>query len=107
MKVFRKLSPKNVIKSTLRNVGIGIILGMAYYFSIVFGWLRFYSNITPNFHYIFWDTLPIFLVSAIINFLIGKTVKGKILNTFIVGVIACVTVSVFIMIQMYNAFQGW
>jgi len=82
MKMFEEMTLKKFLIGTARNVGIGVGLGSLL---MLVSWLEAYTTFSLEF--MIFILLP-FALSAIINFFIGKNVAMKILNTFIVGIIA-------------------
>jgi len=103
MKMFEEMTLKRFLIGTARNLGIGVVLGVAFW-----GWMVVYIQIMPYASmFDFLVYLPLIVVSAVINFFIGKTIKWKILNTFIVCIIAFVIATIIAAAMLTHTFMNW
>ena len=97
IQTMKEMTVKKFFIGTARNVGIGIGLGMVHFFV---GWY-----IVPSFsgRFMFLLLLP-YILSAIINFFIGKGIIRKILNTFTVGTIAHIVEFIIFLILILSGY---
>ena len=110
MKVFKEMTLKKFFIGTARNVGIGIGIGGLFWIEIVQNWRFNVYYMLPLNSPLLWfilDVLPFFAIAGLINIFIGKTIKSKILNTFIVGTIAYVTFFVILLIWVWVTGPIW